>query len=292
MNIKTLFTFSLLWIASITLLWCSSTPVEKSLDGDQFEEKHADEMQKKADKSWKLVWESSPTLDLLMPETEQDITSETVEYVDWIKWFLAYPEWNQEAPWIIVIHERRWLNEHIKDMARVLAMNWYRALAVDLYRWEVATDMETARSLSTSLDKEASTTNLLAAESYLRNKSSKVASIWRCLWWAQSLQLSLTSDSLDATVIYYWRLNDNVEQLKNINQPVLGIFAENDSWIPPSDVNLFQEWLDAAWKDDYEIKIYPWVWHAFANPTWGNYEQEATIDARNKTLTFLDNELN
>jgi carboxymethylenebutenolidase len=53
-------------------------------------------------------------------------------------------------------------------MAEVLAMNGYKVLAVDLYNGQVATDMDQAKTLSSSLDQEASTRNLLVAEQYLR----------------------------------------------------------------------------------------------------------------------------
>jgi carboxymethylenebutenolidase len=46
---------------------------------------------------------------------------------------------------------------------------------------------------------------------------------------------------LDATVIYYGRLTGNATVLANVNQPLLGIFAENDNGIPPSAVKDFQE---------------------------------------------------
>lgn len=276
-------------VLSILLLtWCASSPQGTQVDEEvQFEEKHAQDMQKKEDKASQLIETTSPTLELLMPEQEQDIVTESVEYASWVVGFVAYPQDNENAPGVVLIHERRWLNEHIEDMARVLAMQGYRALAVDLYGWVVPDDFEGAREMSSGLDQEETTANLLAAESYLRENASKVASLWRCLWGKQSLQLSLASQTLDGTVIYYGRLTDDVETLKNINQPVLGIFAENDGWIPPSAVEAFQKWLDEAGVTDYDITIYPWVDHAFANPTWGNYEKQATLDARSKTITFL-----
>lgn len=84
---------------------------------------------------------------------------------------------------------------------------------------------------------------------------------------------------------------DDAEQLAKINQPLLGIFAEDDGGIPPSAVESFQAGLDQAGKTDYDITIYPGVGHAFANPTGNNHEQEATIDAWGKTLNFLQSEL-
>lgn len=49
-------------------------------------------------------------------------------------------------------------------MARIIAMNGYKALAVDLYEGQVADSMETAKTLSSELKQESATANLLAAE--------------------------------------------------------------------------------------------------------------------------------
>ena len=106
-------------------------------------------------------------------------------------------------------------------MARIMAMNGYKALAVDLYKGQRATDMETAKTLSSSLIQEETTANLLDAEAFLRTKTQKVASLGRCLGGKQSLELSLASETLDATIIYYGRLTGNAELLSTINEPML-----------------------------------------------------------------------
>jgi carboxymethylenebutenolidase len=270
---------------SLVVMWCGR-PTGDAIDAD-FEEEHAREMEKKEDQSSLLSWASSPTIDLLMPEVEADIVTEQVVYIDDIQWFLAYPQDDPDAPGIVMIHERRWLNDHIQDMARVLAMNGYRVLAVDLYEWVVATEFEQARELSSALDDDRATEHLLAAEAYLRSSSDRIASLWWCLWWAQSLNLSIASDTLDATVLYYGRLPDQPDRIAAINQPLLGIFASEDEWIPPADVMDFEQALDDSGMTDYTISIYDGVWHAFANPTGNNFEQEATIRAWEQTLGFL-----
>jgi carboxymethylenebutenolidase len=167
-------------------------------------------------------------------------------------------------------------------------------LAVDLYDGEVADDSSRARELSSSIDQDWATQNLLAAEDYLRTQrwSDKVASLWWCLWGKQSLQLSLASNTLDATVIYYGRLETDPDVVEAINTPILGIFAENDQWIPPSQVEMFEEALaQVGISDQADITIYPWVDHAFANPSGNNYSAEATQQAREKTISFLQNNL-
>ena len=279
---------------SLLLVWCTQSTTTQEDVETVFEENHDNDMLAKESQSAldsQMVWEPSTTLALLAPENEIDIVTERVEYTPWVEWFLAYPQDDPDAPWVVLIHERRWLNEHIEDMARVVAMQGYRALAVDLYDGVVAEEFEQARTLSSSLDQEAATANLLDAEEYLRTSSPKVASLGRCMGGKQSLQLSLASDSLDSTVIYYGMLETNPTLLESINQPVLWIFAENDNGIPPSSVAAFEQWLDEAWVEQFDLTIYEGVDHAFANPTWRNFAQEETIDAWNATLEFLDRTL-
>lgn len=176
-------------------------------------------------------------------------------------------------------------------MAEVIAMQWYRVLAVDLYKGQVAADMDQAKTLSSTINQDEATTNLLAAEQYMRKNSPKVASRWRCLGWKQSLELSMASDTLDATVVYYGRLPTDTEKIKTLNTPLLGIFAELDNGIPPSSVNDFQTQLKSLNKQNIDITIYTGANHAFANPTWKAFAQDATINAREKSLLFLEKNL-
>lgn len=284
-----------LWclVLSIALAGCSLSPtpdsaVTSSVSDADFEDEHADDMQDAMDESLMLSGTISSTLELLQPEQEVDIATEAVIYFEDVEWFLAYPQDDLDAPGIVMIHERRWLNEHIQDMARVLAMQGYRVLAVDLYEGEVASGFDDARRLSSSLDNERALEHLLAAESYLRLSTDSVASLWWCLWWAQSLNLSIASDTLDATVVYYGRLPEDMDRLAGIRQPFLGIFAAEDESIPPASVASFQSSLDELGLTAYDITVYSGVWHAFANPTGNNFAREQTMDAWEQTLSFLD----
>lgn len=273
------------WIAFCSFIFLSgcTSPTTPS-----FEDKHAEEMAKKEVKEATATGEQITTIELLTPESPAEIEESTVEYASWIQGFYAEPLNNTGASAVILIHEWRGLNDHIKDMARIMAMNGYKALAVDLYEGQVADSMETARTLSSSLNQEAATANLLAAEWFLRTKTEKVASLGRCLGGKQSLELSLASETLDATIIYYGRLYEDPTILSGVNEPLLWIFAENDGWIPPSAVAAFEQWLTAAGKTWFDITIYSWASHAFANPTGNAFEKEATLDAWKKTLEFLE----
>jgi carboxymethylenebutenolidase len=255
-----------------------------------FDEHHGHDMEEKEKKETD-TGSAVSTIDLLKPSTLIALTTGSVEYISGTMWYLAQPVSGDNLPWVVIIHERWGLNSHIKEMADVIAMQWYRVLAVDLYGGKVAADMDQAKTLSSALDQTGSTTNLLAAESYLRKNSPKVASRGRCLGGKQSLELSMASTTLDATVVYYGRLPTDLEKIKTVNEPLLGIFAELDNGIPPASVMEFQSGLDTQGIKWYDITIYSWVNHAFANPTGKAFAKDATLDAWKKALTFLENNL-
>lgn len=286
---KNIFILIILSCFIVTLWWCSMG--DKTAMNDKiFDEHHGHDMEEK-EKKEADTGASISTIELLKPITLVALTTGSVEYFSGTMWYIAQPVSGDNLPWIVIIHERRWLNSHIKEMADVIAMQWYRVLAVDLYGGKVASDMDQAKTLSSSLDQTGSTTNLLAAESYLRKSSAKVASRGRCLGGKQSLELSMASTTLDATVVYYGRLPTDLEKIKTLNEPLLWIFAELDNGIPPASVIEFQSGLNAQGLKWYDITIYSWVNHAFANPTGKAFSKEATMDAWKKVLLFLEKNL-
>lgn len=104
------------------------------------------------------------------------------------------------------------------------------------------------------------------------------------------MQLALSGEPMDATVIYYGQLVTDSNQLRKITWPVLGIFGDQDQVISVDSVNSFDKALDDL-DITNEVYIYPGVGHAFANPSGMNYAPEQTQDAWDKTLTFLNKHL-
>lgn len=130
-----------------------------------------------------------------------------------------------------------------------------------------------------------------AAVAYLKDQgATKVASLGWCFGGAQSLQLALSGERMDATVIYYGRLATTSEALAPIEWPVLGIFAGDDQSISVESVGQFKAAL-AENGVEHETYVYPGVRHAFANPSGMSYAPEETKDAWGKTLAFLERHL-
>jgi carboxymethylenebutenolidase len=220
---------------------------------------------------------------------KNNVVSENVTYFENYKGFYAYPEKEGDYPGIIMIHEWWGLNDHIKEKAKDLASEGYNVLAVDLFG-SVATTPEDARKQSSGLDQEKAILNLKAAKQFLTEKNSKkIASLGWCFGGAQSLQISV-NEKLDATVIYYGNVSLPKEKLKNISNPVLGIFGDQDNLIPINQVNEFEKNLSDL-NISNSINIYKGVGHAFANPSNPNYSVAETEDAWDKTLQFLSETL-
>ncbi len=237
-----------------------------------------------------------------------DLQNKTVNYYDQANGYLVYPSTpnenksgnnNDTLPAVIMIHENKGLNDHIKNMANLLARNGYVVLAVDLFKGEVTTDRNRSSELTQYVrdNQNIATTNLQSAVKYLSSlpnvNAEKIASLGWCFGGAQSLQLALNSQDhpLSATIIYYGRLMTDNATLANIKWPVLGIFGDQDSSIPVDTVKAFESALNSN-DIPNEIYIFKGVGHAFANPSGDNYAPAETKDAWDKTLSFLDKHLN
>lgn len=236
-----------------------------------------------------------------------DLQNKTVNYYDQANGYLVYPSASNEnksgnnngtLPAVVMIHENKGLNDHIKNMANLLARNGYVVLAVDLFKGEVTTDRNRSSELTQYIrdNPDIATANLQSAVKYLASlpnvNAEKIASLGWCFGGAQSLQLALNSQDhpLSATIIYYGRLITDNATLAKIKWPVLGIFGDQDSSIPVDTVKAFESALNSN-NIPNEIYIFKGVGHAFANPSGDNYAPTETKDAWDKTLSFLDKHL-
>lgn len=234
--------------------------------------------------------------------TQVELQNSTVHYFEDADGYLVHPVQQgsettnaSKLPAVIMIHENKGLNDHIKNMANLLARQGYVVLAVDLFKGEVSVDPNDTRRMVQSVrnNSEHAISNLQTAVKYVGSlpnvDSSKVASIGWCFGGGQSLQLALNSQDhpLAATILYYGApLITDKGNLSKIKWPVLGIFGDQDRGIPVEQVNQFKASLDEVGITN-EIQIYPGVGHAFANPSGANYAPNETEDAWKKTLSFL-----
>ena len=194
-------------------------------------------------------------------------------------------------PAIIVIPEWWGLNDWVKEQGSKLADQGYVALGFDLYRGKVATTSEMAHELARGLPEDRVKRDLHGAFEFLRSqpnvKKDRIGSIGWCMGGGYSLDVALQEPALAADVIHYGHLATDLDALKRINAPILGIFGGKDRGITPDDVHKFEEALKALGKN-VEIKIYPGAGHAFENPNnKDGYRADDAADAWKRTLEFL-----
>ena len=275
-----------LLFAALTLAACAGDADNADEYGDAMSREHADD---------------TPTSNALSTPLENaDIVTEDVTYAtiegESVTGYLARPDTaDGTRPGLIVIHEWWGLNDNIRTMADRLAAEGYVALAVDLYRGDVAEAPDQARTLmSSAMDRQdALTANLTQAYEYLQLQQNvdEVGSIGWCFGGGWSLRAALAlPDQLDAAVIYYGQLVTDPDRLAALDMPVLGIFGAEDESIPLDQVREFGDTLDSL-GTDVTIEIYEGAGHAFANPSGERYVPDAAEDAWQTTLSFLDRTL-
>lgn len=198
-------------------------------------------------------------------------------------------------PALIVVHEWWGLNDGVRALADRLAAEGYIVLAVDLFGGEVAETPDKARQLMVRVleNPAAAEENIRQAYQFVRDTAGapRVASFGWCFGggWAFNAAMLFPED-LDAAVVYYGQLGTDVEALARLELPILGHFAENDRTIPLETVQEFTDALDSAGVE-HDIRVYPGVGHAFANPSGNNYDAEAARQAWELSLAFLQEHL-
>lgn len=204
--------------------------------------------------------------------------------------YLSLPEGEPRAA-IIVIHEWWGLDDHIRHWADRLAADGYAALAVDLYGGRSTTDPAQAMELMRAVDPERAITTLRAAVAFMETDprvapAQTLGVIGWCFGggWALEAALQLP-DAFDAAVVYYGRPVVDVERLRALRAPLLGIFGDLDDSIPPERVDEFAQALESAGAT-HEILRFD-APHAFANPSGPRYDREAAGAAWEATRAFL-----
>ena len=169
---------------------------------------------------------------------------------------------------------------------REFAKQGYIALACDIYKGKTADTREGARALMKSVNPKEATETLVAWGQWLKahaQGTGKVGTVGWCFGGGLSLDASIF-EPVDATVIYYGRVDAIAEELKALKGPVLGHFATRDKWINKKMVSAFEAEMDKAGKK--YISHWYEAEHAFANPTGARYDKEDAKLAWKRTLSF------
>ncbi|HEY9679801.1 MAG TPA: dienelactone hydrolase family protein [Drouetiella sp.] len=222
--------------------------------------------------------------------------------------FCAEPDNEKRLPGLLLIHEIFGVNDHIRDLARRFAQHGIRVYAPDLLaRAESFPKTEKERenldvmrgawmSLEDSQimsDLDALFNNVIAKE----NINGKVGSIGFCMGGAISLLLGCHEPKLAYVIDFYGRIRygftskqkpkDPIDYLVPLKAPLLGLFAGHDELITAEHRDEFSKQLEQLGKS-FQLKVYPEASHAFFNDQRPHYDREASADAWQLALSFIN----
>jgi carboxymethylenebutenolidase len=195
---------------------------------------------------------------------------------------------------VLVVHENRGLNDHIRDVARRIALEGFRAVAPDFLSLSGGTpaNEDAARDAIGKLDLAKVTSDAVTMLDELSKSSrgGKVGAVGFCWGGAFIDRLAAAAgDVLDAGVSYYGPAPDPSEAVK-VQAPLLIHHAGEDARVAQT---LFP-WVAAlrAAKKDVTYQGYDGANHAFNNDTSAErYNKEAAELAWGRTIRFFKRHL-
>ncbi|MBA4409736.1 MAG: carboxymethylenebutenolidase [Odoribacter sp.] len=208
--------------------------------------------------------------------------------------YLARPKGKKKHPAVIVIHENRGLQPHIKDVTRRFALEGFVALAPDALSPLGGTPEkpEEAGPMFQKLDYEKTKQDFSAAVAYLKTNpqtNGKVGCTGFCWGGAMTNHVAVNSPDLDAAVPYYGG-QPKAEDVPKIKAPMLLHYAGNDERI-----NKGIPEFEAALKNaniEYQLFMYEGAAHAFNNDSnTERYNKEAADLAWKRTIEFFKKKL-
>ncbi len=237
---------------------------------------------------------ASPAAAAIVPEDDKRLTVRTQDLVGGYKAYVAEPRTRSLKPTVVVIHENRGLNDHIRDVARRLALADFRAVAPDFLSLEGGTpaNEDAAREAIGKLDLGKSVTDAVAMIGELAKSSrgSKVGAVGFCWGGGFVNRLAVAAgDKLDAGVAYYGPAPDPSEAPK-VQAPLELHDAGLDERVNATSF----PWVNALRAGGKTVKffLYEGVNHAFNNDTSSERYNKAAADlAWKRTLAFFKRHL-
>jgi carboxymethylenebutenolidase len=233
---------------------------------------------------------ASPAAAAIVPANDPRLTTRTQNLVGGYKAYVAEPRTRTRKGTVLVIHENRGLNDHIRDVARRVALAGFRAVAPDMLSLSGGTPQneDAARDAIGKLDVGKSVADAVAIVSELKKSSrgGKVGVVGFCWGGAFVNRLAVAAgDKLNAAVPYYGPAPDPSEAVK-VQAPLLIHDAGLDNRVNATSF----PWVEALRNSGKTVKFYLYdgVNHAFNNDTAADrYNKPAADLAWTRTLAFF-----
>ena len=227
----------------------------------------------------------------IVPEDDPRLMLADAEIAPGIKGLLAIRRDAQgKLPAVLVIHENRGLNPHVRDVTRRMALEGFVAFGADYLAPLGGTpaDEEKAREMIGTLKPEDQVAYSQAALKALiahPQGNGKAGAMGFCWGGGAVNALAVAEPSLAGGVAYYGRQPATADVPK-ITAPLMLHYADLDERINAGIAD-YEAALKAAGKT-YELHMYDGVNHAFNNDTNATrYDKTAADLAWGRTVAFL-----
>ena len=233
----------------------------------------------------------------VLAENDARISSGEFEINDGkIKGYVSYPKTTKPdaaTNLVIVVHENRGLNPHIKDIARRLATEGFFAMAPDflLPLGGTPADEDKARDLFTKLKQDDVVQTIMTMIDGFKSRDgqTRVAAVGFCWGGGVVNSLAVSAANLDAAIVYYG-LAPKPEAVSKIKARLMLHHAGLDQ-----RVNATLPAYEAALKMagvPYQLFMYEGVNHAFNNDTAGErYNESAAKLAWGRSVALMKEKL-
>jgi len=195
-------------------------------------------------------------------------------------------------PLVLVCHENRGLQEHIRDVARRLAKEGYVAAAVDLLSREGGTAANQPDNIPAILSESDPGRHVADFQAMIAHyatddtvDSDRIGMIGFCFGGGITWRTATQTPELNAAVPFYGP-PPPLEDVPDITAAVLGIYASDTGDFANEGRDELEQALSEA-GITFEIKVYPGTMHAFHNDTSPRYNEEQALVAWNDTLAWL-----
>jgi carboxymethylenebutenolidase len=237
---------------------------------------------------------ASPAAAAVVAPDDKRLTTRTQTLAGGYKAYVAEPRTRSLKPTVLVIHENRGLNDHIRDVARRLAIANFRAVAPDMLSPSGGTpaNEDAARTAIGKLDLGKSVSDAVAMVTELRKSSrgGKVGAVGFCWGGGVVNRLAVAAgDKLDAAVPYYGPAPAPSEAAK-----VQAAMLIHDAGLDDRVNATSFPWVEALRAGGKRVKFYLYdgVNHAFNNDTSAErYNKQAADLAWKRTLAFFRRQL-
>jgi carboxymethylenebutenolidase len=239
---------------------------------------------------------ASPAAAAIVPADDPRLTTRTMTFDSpaAYKAYVAEPRARSLKATVMVVHENRGLTDHIRDVARRIALEGFRAVAPDFLSLSGGTpaNEDAAREAIGKLDLAKVTADAVTMVDTLSKSSrgGKVGAVGFCWGGAFVNRLAVAAGKkLDAGVVYYGPAPDPSEAAK-VQAPLLIHHAGTDARVAAT---LFP-WVSALRSAGKPVTYqgYDGAHHAFNNDTSAErYNKEAAELAWGRTIRFFKRNL-